>query len=118
MALANCYGMLQTNGIIDPYYLIFAIIGLIGSVLGTFGKIYSRWFLYIFYGLQLFFIYGETFRFVMSPGLAFPIKMLSGTPQEAFANPTGFGINLLAIIMLILCFLLLRSSKIAEKNNV
>lgn len=111
LALANSYGIYQAHGKFDVFYLLFGIIGLTGSILGILGKVYSRWLLFIFYGLQLIFVYGETFRFVMNPGLAFPFKILSGSVEEAFANPKGFAINILAIIMLILCFVLLRPTQ-------
>jgi|GEM_PF-5950534 hypothetical protein len=54
-----------------------------------------------FYSLQVVFIYGENFVFKLDPGFAIPLNMLEGSIQDV-ANPRGLGINLFAILLLVL----------------
>jgi hypothetical protein len=109
-ALLNNFLVYNSSRDVNIFYLLFSIIGVVGSISAASNKNYGRWILVIFFGLQTVFIYGESFRLVFNPGISFTFKNLSGkgTPEQLLQNPHGFGINLLAIILCILCYFWLR----------
>jgi hypothetical protein len=98
----NYFSFYLNFGRIDPYYLAFSVLGLSGSLLALFRVSAGKWMIYLFYSLQVLFIYGDGWRLVLLSGLEFSIKILNGYIDTAFQSPQGFGINLLAITLLIL----------------
>jgi hypothetical protein len=102
-AVANNYFSFYSKiGRIDPIYLAFSIIGLVGSIWAVITPKKGKWLMVLFYAPQVIFIYGESWRFVLHPGLEFSVKILNGSINTAFQNPVGFGVNFLAIAMIFL----------------
>lgn len=111
LAAYTTFSLLKNHGFLSFSHLFLAVIGLVGSLMVLFGNIWGKWILIIFYLIQTFEIFAGDIRYVVNVGIGFPIRSFYGGIEEAMKNPHGWGINLLALGMLILTFI------ISKKKN-
>ncbi len=106
LAAVTTFSLIKNQGFLSFPHLLLAILGLIGSLMVLFGRVSGKWVLVVFYLVQTFEIFAGDFRFSVNVGIGFPIRQFYGGIEEAMKNPHGWGINLLAVVMLILTFMI------------
>ncbi len=109
-ALADVVSTYIKSGVVNPAYLVFVSIGLLGAVVSYFNVNYGKWLVFTFYCLQVVFIYGEHMRFVFHPGIVLSINLLDGSVEKMMPKPRGFGINVLGIFLLVLSVIFVRKN--------
>ncbi len=106
LAAYTTFSLLTNHGFLRFSHLFLTIVGLIGSLSILFGKILGKWILIIFYLVQTFEIFAGDVKFSLNVGFGLPIRQFYGGIEEAMNDPHGWGINLLAVGMLILIFMI------------
>ena len=107
-----------STGQLNILNALFLSLGLIGAILCFMGKLpyMAKWSLTVFYLLQLVFIYSESFSMKFVAGFAFPVHYFlqnNNGLEHTFNHPKGLGLNLFALIML----LVVRKIYQAKKNK-
>ncbi len=111
LAAYTTFSLFKNHSFLSIPHLFLTVVGLLGSLTILFGKTWGKWILTIFYLVQTFEVFAGDFRFSWNVGIGFPIRQFYGGIEEAMKNPHGWGINLLALGMLILTFM------ISKKEN-
>ena len=106
LAAFTTFSLIKNLGFLSFPHLFLAILGLIGSLMVLFGRVSGKWVLVVFYLVQTIEIFAGDFRFSVNVGIGFPIRSFYGTIEEAMRSPHGWGINLLAVAMLILTLMI------------
>lgn len=106
LAAYTAFTLFKDHNFLSISHLFLAVVGLLGSLTVLFGKIWGKWMLIIFYLIQTFEIFAGDVRFTWNVGIGFPIRQFYGGIEEAMNGPHGWGINLLALGMLILTFMI------------
>ncbi len=116
LAAYTAFSLFRNHSILSFSHLFLVVVGFIGSLTVLLGKIWGKWILIFFYLIQTFEIFAGDVRFSLNVGIGFPIRQFYGGIEEAMKNPHGWGINLLAVGMLILTFMI--SKKESHNQSV
>ena len=101
---------------IDLLYFGFLVLGFVGSILALIKIFLARWLLIVFYVLQIPILYKNGHRYSFDPGFSVHFSIMKGNIQQSLTHPEGFGINMLAAGMAILCYLWLRP--VSEQKSI
>ena len=86
------------NDSLDYLHIAYVIIGLIGVVCGLKKLIAGKWFLLLFFGLQIFFIKTLDFEFGFTPIVSLPLSFNSNSSENGQLTMLFLvKVNLLAI---------------------
>ena len=106
LAVVTTFSLLREQGVLSFPHLSLAILGLTGSLMVLFGRVTGKYVLILFYLIQTFELFAGDFSISINVGIGFPIRSFYGGIEEAIRDPQGWGINLLAVGMLILTFMI------------
>ncbi|MGF1713296.1 hypothetical protein L4D08_00085 [Photobacterium chitinilyticum] len=103
LAFINCLTFIEEASLWSVSYILFTLLGVSGTVLSIFKVKYGHWLLILFYSIQLIQIKGELASFNFSPGFAVPIGFVIGTNSVPVNEHVGVGINIVAVVLLVMC---------------
>ena len=111
LAILNIYSLVRVTGRVDIFYVPFALVGFISSILVALKFHSAHWFLLTFFLMQSIFVYSEDFYFKFSPGLALPVGWYSGVDELGVVQHPGFAINLIGLTLALLSIYCLKRRK-------
>ena len=86
------------NGSLEHLRIAYVLIGLIGAVCGLKKLIAGKWFLLVFFGLQIIFIKTLNFEFGFAPSVSLPLSFNSHSSENGqLTKLLLVKVNLLAI---------------------
>ena len=99
-------------------HFLLAALGFIASFMTLKGFNHANKLMLLFYGVQTIAIYWGTGAFKVFAGYSHYLNMFSGgDPVKALASPTGFGVNVFALIMLYATHSIFKSAKSAHLKD-
>ncbi|MEH6533822.1 MAG: hypothetical protein V7735_21130 [Photobacterium frigidiphilum] len=116
LAVKNCLAFLEVINLETVSYILFTLLGVIGTALSIFKVKHGHWLLILFYCLQLVQIKGEQASFNFSPGFATHIGFVIGTNNVPVNEHIGVGINIIAVVLLVMCIKWLKIRDLALKS--
>ncbi|MBY5947745.1 hypothetical protein [Photobacterium rosenbergii] len=103
LAFINCLTFIDDANLWNMSYFLFTLLGISGTALSIVKLKYGRWLLISFYCIQLVQIKGELTSFNFTPGFAMPIGFVIGTSNVPVNEHVGVGINIVAVVLLVMC---------------